>query len=81
MENHLHTIVELLLATLIASTLVLIFMNIASRVLALFSSKDAQIQQLANELQEARNQIENLESQASQNNTQELSNFLAEQGF
>ena len=81
MENHLHTIVELLLAILIASTLVLIFMNIASRVLALFSSKDAQIQQLANELQEARNQIENLESQASQNNTQELSNFLAEQGF
>ena len=81
MENHLHTIVELLLATLIASTLVLIFMNIASRVPALFSSKEAQIQQLANELQEARNQLANLEAQVAQNNTQELSNFLAEQGF
>jgi len=81
MENHLHTIVELLLAILITSTLVLIIMDITNRALAMFSSKEAQIQQLANELQEARNQLANLEAQVAQNNTQELSNFLAERGF
>ena len=81
MENHLHTIVELLLAILIASTLVLTLMDLYNRVSALFNSKEAQIQQLANELQEARNHLSNLEAQVAQNNTQELSNFLAERGF
>lgn len=81
MEHHLHIIVELLFALLISSTLVLIFMELFNRVVALVNSKDNVIQAKDVEIQRLNELVANLEAQIAQNSTQELSNYVAERGF
>jgi cell shape-determining protein MreC len=90
MENYLHTIVELLLAILVISTIVLIimdtqailsrFVNLRDRKNAVIQEKDSEIQNLNNTVNSLNETIANLQSQLSQNNPQEILNFLDSEG-
>lgn len=83
MEHYLHIIVELLFTILLFSTLVLIFMELFNRVIAMFASKESTIQSKDAEIQRLNELNASLEAQLSTQNsgTQELSNFLSERGF
>ena len=81
MQQHIQSMVELLLLTITSSLLALILMDLFNRVQAMFSSKEGVIAQKDTEIQSLRETIANLESQIAQNNNQELSNFLQERGF